>query len=339
VNESVAFIPSKKKNNWIVAFVKMAATILIFALLFRQTSFRDLESKVREVDFDLLCICITMLFLLNLSVATRWRIVLRHFGAISKLTSLWRFTMIGAFFNQFLPSGMGGDIFRIWYAQESSVPLGKAVASVVVDRVLGFMGLFLFIAVGVPYILVTTQSEAARTPMFIMAALLLSSIAIFIRLDLLSRALYKFVFFRKWIGESDRMARLQHGAETCVANTRSLLRKWPDGLFVLIFSVINQTTLGLVVFILARALGDRLDLFAALFVFPFVLLLSMLPISLAGWGVRESAMVVVFALVGMPRDIALGVSILFGICQLLSALPGACLWLLRYPLLTKKIEN
>jgi uncharacterized membrane protein YbhN (UPF0104 family) len=72
-------------------------------------------------------------------------------------------------------------------------------------------------------------------------------------------------------------------------------------------------------------MGDHLDFFAAVVVFPFVLLLSMIPISLAGWGLREGAMFVVFALLGMPSEIALGVSILFGTWLLLSSLPGACL--------------
>jgi len=328
-----------QKNSWIRPLVKIVFTIFVLAFLFRKTSLHELASKISEVDGRLVCVSIMVLFLLNLNVAIRWRIILRHFGVIRPLLSLWRFTMIGAFFNQFLPSGMGGDIFRIWYVQGSGVPFGRAVACVVVDRVIGLLGLFIVLAIGVPYLLATTQNEAVQTLILILVAFMAGAIAVFLRLDLVSRALCKFAYFCKWDRESGRLASLLNGAETCAANTRSLLRAWPDGFVTLTLSVINQTALGLLVFMLARGAGNQLELFAALFVFPFVLLFSMLPISVAGWGVRESAMVVAFSEIGMPMDIALGVSILFGICLIISTLPGACLWLLRYPRLTKQIDN
>jgi hypothetical protein len=53
----------------------------------------------------------------------------------------------------------------------------------------------------------------------------------------------------------------------------------------------------------------------------------MLPISFAGWGLREGAMVVAFRLAGVPAEAALGASILFGLCLLASSLPGAVIWL------------
>jgi hypothetical protein len=67
---------------------------------------------------------------------------------------------------------------------------------------------------------------------------------------------------------------------------------------------------------------------AAVFLFPPVLLLSMIPISLAGWGVREGAMVVVFSLAGLQAEASLSLSVLFGACMFVSGLPGGFMWLL-----------
>ena len=89
--------------------------------------------------------------------------------------------------------------------------------------------------------------------------------------------------------------------------------------------------LGLVVFLLAQALGSRVELLSVMVIFPFVLLLSMLPISLAGWGVREGAMVMFFGLIGLSAKISLSASLLFGICMFLAALPGGVLWLIYRP--------
>ena len=62
--------------------------------------------------------------------------------------------------------------------------------------------------------------------------------------------------------------------------------------------------------------------------FPPALLVTTLPISIAGWGVRELAMVAVFALVGVPADGASVLSILFGLLDALISLPGGVLWVL-----------
>jgi uncharacterized membrane protein YbhN (UPF0104 family) len=54
----------------------------------------------------------------------------------------------------------------------------------------------------------------------------------------------------------------------------------------------------------------------------------MIPISLAGWGVREGAMVIVFSLAGLQTEASLSLSVLFGACMFVSGLPGGVLWLL-----------
>jgi uncharacterized protein (TIRG00374 family) len=339
MNYFLSILDCYKKSNLIKTIIKIAATILVFTLLFRQISFYDLASKVCQVDFGLLFTCITSLFLLNLSITIRWRIILRHFGANKPIASLWRFTLIGAFFNQFLPTGMGGDLFRIGYVHASGVPLLTAAASVVVDRIIGFLSLFIVLTIGAPYLLAIAQSGSVLTTLLILVCLMAAVISVFIRFDQISRALSKIPFLSKWVYSLGHFARLHERIEQCAADTRSLLRNWPDGFIVLLISLVNQTILGLVVFLLTRAMGYHLDLFAAVVVFPFVLLLSMIPISLAGWGLREGAMVVVFALLGMPREIALGVSILFGICLFLSSLPGACLWLVGHRYVTAKVGS
>ena len=318
----------KKYRRSISILFKLVVAILIFTFIFRQTSPTELLSKIDQIDLLTIYFCIGMMFLLNFNIAIRWQIILRHFGVNRSISCLWRFTMIGAFFNQFLPTGMGGDIFRIGYVRVSSVSLLIAVNSVVIDRIIGFFGLFILFVFGVPYLLVMALSGSLLNSLLILVGLLAVATSLFIRIDLLTRGLCKFPYFNKWRCSQGYLPRLLINVEQCSADVRSLLIKWPDGSIVLLLSLVNQTILGLVVFLFARAMGDHLDFFAAVVVFPFVLLLSMIPISLAGWGLREGSMVLVFSLLGMPREIALAVSLLFGACLLFSAMPGALLWLL-----------
>ena len=340
MNESLEAIEPERKHRFrFLALVKIAVAIFIFTYLFSQTSPLELLSLINRIDLANVCICIAVLFWLNLSIAIRWRFILRHFGKELQIASLWRFTMIGAFFNQFLPTGMGGDLFRIGYVRKSGVPLITAVTSVVVDRIIGFLSLFILVGIGAPYLFTITHRGAVTTTLLFLLSLLATAIFLFIRFDLLYRALSNLPYIKKSDSSQGFFAHFIKSIDQCAEDTRSLLRKWPDGFIVIFLSFANQTMLGLVVFLLARGLGGHLELIDAVVVFPFVLLLSMIPISLAGWGLRETAMVVVFGLRGMPKEIALGVSVLFGICLILSALPGAFLWLVAHYDGSKRLDD
>jgi hypothetical protein len=59
---------------------------------------------------------------------------------------------------------------------------------------------------------------------------------------------------------------------------------------------------------------------------PPVILVTVVPISIAGWGVREGAMVVAFGFIGVPANAAFAVSVLFGLTLAAASLPGSLLW-------------
>jgi len=108
-----------------------------------------------------------------------------------------------------------------------------------------------------------------------------------------------------------------------------LIINYTDGLLIVFLSTVNQLCLGLVVFLISKAIGSYIDLLSVLCAFPLVILISALPFSFAGWGLREGAMVVVFASLGVPKETSLVISIVFGVSLFLSSLVGAGLWLIR----------
>ncbi len=76
-----------------------------------------------------------------------------------------------------------------------------------------------------------------------------------------------------------------------------------------------------------RALSVEVSILDCLVLIPPVILFMTLPISIAGWGVREGAMVGAFAFVGILEGDAFVVSVLFGLINIIFALPGGLLWL------------
>jgi hypothetical protein len=64
-------------------------------------------------------------------------------------------------------------------------------------------------------------------------------------------------------------------------------------------------------------------------ILPAVLLLTSLPISFAGWGLREGAMIIALGVYGVPQETALALSLVYGIAHLVSAIPGLALWIIE----------
>src|SRR5262249_1096520 len=98
---------------------------------------------------------------------------------------------------------------------------------------------------------------------------------------------------------------------------------------VLAFGVAGSVGFCAVAYQLARALGIELSFAECLLLFPPVMLASAIPVSVAGWGVREGAMVVAFGFARVPAADAFAISVLFGLLAIVMSLPGVVFWLAR----------
>ena len=79
----------------------------------------------------------------------------------------------------------------------------------------------------------------------------------------------------------------------------------------------------------ASGMGIALDPGVALVIVPAVMLVSMAPVTFAGWGLREGAMIVGLGLAGVSASDALATSVAFGLLLVVLGVPGAALWLAR----------
>lgn len=308
----------------LTAVLKGSITLALFAILLSRTSIEGILQKTGSVGSLVLLAAGTLLFCLLPTTAVRWQLVLKSLGAPLGLAEIFRYTLIGGFFNQLLPSGMGGDVLRAWYAKSADVPLVKAVASVVVDRLLAVMALLLIVVAGIPFAISSGLPRAALAALTIVASAFVFAVAVFVAIDRGHDRLLAF-----FASKAGTAARAVEGLLHAVRDTRRMMLTWPDGPVALGISLANHVAAGYAAYLLVVALGGQVALVSAIILFLMVLLLTMLPISFAGWGVREGAMVVAFGFAGVPAEVSLGASILYGACQLAAALPGAVVWLLN----------
>jgi hypothetical protein len=87
------------------------------------------------------------------------------------------------------------------------------------------------------------------------------------------------------------------------------------------------------------AVGSPLPLGSWIMIVPPVALIQLVPISLAGWGVREAALVVALGWFGVSAETALAISVLVGLCLILVGLPGGLIWLADWDIARRPITQ
>jgi glycosyltransferase 2 family protein len=130
----------------------------------------------------------------------------------------------------------------------------------------------------------------------------------------------------RWTANSSALRRIPRlgqvqAALRAVRPTKEMLL-----LFTLIGLGTNMTVI-ISAFLLGRELNPLMDLYSCFAILPLVSLLTFVPISIAGWGVREALMMSAFALIDVPAIDALAVSIKLGLANLALGLIGGIVWI------------
>jgi glycosyltransferase 2 family protein len=245
--------------------------------------------------------------------ALRWHVVLAAETTSPGPWTLLKIVLVGLFFNQVLPSGVGGDAVRAWRCHRLGIGVAAAIRSLVLDRVSGYLVMVVLFAAGLPVLLrVLTEPGQGYGVVLLLGVALCGLFALFL-MDYLPQRLLRF----RLIAELAALSR--EGRQLFARPARSAA-----------IVSLSAATVGLTIFgimLVANSLGVDVPFLSWLAIVPPVTLIQLVPVSLAGWGVRELGFVVVLAGFGIPAEAALAASLLLGLCLIAVGLPGGLLWL------------
>jgi uncharacterized membrane protein YbhN (UPF0104 family) len=244
--------------------------------------------------------------------ALRWRWILRQLGHSLTVGASIEAWLVGQCASQILPAVIGGDAARIIRLRRYCVPTTPAVVSVFIDRFAGFVALVVLSAITVP-LLIAYQNRLIPAEFFWVVGLSCLLVGIL----LLSL---------RWTANAAVFRRIPRLAQAQAALRQVRLTKEALLLFALVGLGTNMTVI-ISAFLLGHELNSLMDLYACLAILPLVNLLTFIPISVAGWGVREVLMMSAFALIDVPASDALAVSIKLGLANLALGLVGGLVWI------------
>ena len=263
---------------------------------------------------------IAVAFVLALTQAVicteRWRAVLNAIDAPLGFVVAFVIFVIGAFFSQVLPSSVGGDAVRMYKAYRAGLTVAAAVHGIVLERVATICGLAIVVAVGLPWFVSRVEPDVAAwmEPLVVLFGIgAIVGPVVLVLLERLPTSL------KRW--------RLVGWAARLGTDARLLFARPRHAAWALAWSIAGHVNLSVVVYVLSIGLGIDVDLIDCIVLVPLILLITVLPVSIAGWGVREVSMVTAFGFVGVSEESALALSVGFGLLGALAALPGGLLWL------------
>lgn len=271
------------------ALLRLAVSVSVLAVVLSRASLEALAARAANAAPSWLAAALGLALAAILLVALRWRLLAGWLGLAIPAALAVRAMFVGAFGAQVLPSVLGTDVVRGWLVAGQASRVRPVVASVMADRLVGLFALCL--------LFVAANPEARQLPP--PADAWLGPLAV--------------------LGSGGALAAFVLGCGVRF-RPRPLLASLALALLVHAVAVVAAA-------LVARAYGVQDALALWFSIIPLSLVVSSLPVSINGWGVREATIVALAAPLGVPAAEALLVSMTLGALNMLASLPGAALLL------------
>src|SRR4051812_44287384 len=140
--------PSSARRRYAMSAIKLTVSVALLAILFSRLDTSRLWAGARHASLPWLIVALAI-YALNVAASTwRWHVLLRAQDVPARRRTLFGSFLVANFFNNFLPSNIGGDVIRIRETAKAARSRTLATTVVLVDRGLGLMGLVLIAALG-----------------------------------------------------------------------------------------------------------------------------------------------------------------------------------------------
>jgi glycosyltransferase 2 family protein len=313
--ETVEVVVKRGKYYPLWFALKAAISLGLIIVVLRRVDFVTTWENSRQLSGTLIASIVIMFAAQTYVAAWRWWVILRHHHIDIGLFATVRICLIGAFFNQLLPTSFGGDVARAWYVYRSGFGRKISVISVLSDRIYGMLTLACLAIILFPVLLHFSVSGEA---LIVVGALSTGA----------SLALMAAFWLDCLPGWARRWAIIRHLGSLSAA-TRALMMDKRAVLPLLGLSFLVHAITVLAILVLLAAVAPHVNLLLCAALVPVIMLMVTVPISIAGWGVRESIMIYGLGLANVRPEAALIVSIMVGLSLAAVGLLGGVTWFIR----------
>jgi uncharacterized membrane protein YbhN (UPF0104 family) len=293
----------------ILLALKLTVTTACIVYLYRTIDLRTIATTFSSCRADVLLISLLVYWGAQICVCLRCQLILQNVGAALPLTKILSAHFIGLWFSQILPGTVGGDVTKALILGRDT-GLSRATRAILLDRIAGLLILLETVLLMAPLYDARFHIGPWPTLAGLFGGILLLTLCV-----LLGK------YHDHFAARAGLLFRLAEDAS-------QLFRRavWRTQLWT---SITGHFLVIAVYGLIGYSLDIRIESMAILLITPLLFLVTMLPVSLAGWGIRELSAVWLFGLAGVNADDSIAVSLAFGFFMLLASLPGLVLFLAR----------
>jgi glycosyltransferase 2 family protein len=319
VNKVTAARPLGSGRTRLLLAAKIIVSLSLLVWILSRAGLPEIFAAIRTADPRLLLAAYSLDIVGLLISVSRWEVLLRAQGTAPRRSFLLKSSLVAVFFNNLLPSTVGGDASRAYdcYRQVG----GRAMSSVLVDRLFGLLALVAFALFSLPF---ATQL-ASHVPLLALwlgggvAGLLLVLWGIFAE--------------RSWSASQSLLAKLPARLGSALGLVRDAFQayqgKWKTLVQAFALSVLLQANVVLYFVLVAWALNLGVPAFHFFLIVPLALFVMMLPISINGIGLRENTLAAMLAWYSVSTVDAVAFAWLAYLGNLLIGLLGGVVYALR----------
>jgi len=301
-----------------IALLKTVVTLLLFYLLFRKVDFNQFAATLRSARLDILVLGFLAIWLGHYMCIFRWRMLMKPLMPVLPFGRLFVIYFIGLFFNLIFPTVVGGDVVKFYYAGRPSKRYAQSFAATFLDRDAGMFAMMIIACIATIVHPVTIPGIPIGVIVWgTSAGFLVANILIF------APSLHRVV---TRILQKTRLSRISVKIDALSDAFQIMGRHWFVLINSLVISLVNQLLVILIIWVIAQGLGINISILYFLVFVPVITLISMIPISLNGMGLREYGFVSLFGAIGLPVASCMALGLLSSAVLILSSLPGGVLY-------------
>lgn len=294
-------------KNRRIFFLKIIITIGLLSFFLHKTDLSQLTDSLLGISLYMIFVNV-LLYLISIAIASyKWELLIPDYS----LLFLMKYNLIGAYYSLVLPGQISGEVVKSYMLSKDGSEPHKIIASVFVDKVTGLISLMLIGVLGVKLSSQTIPKEV--TCYMLIFLVLFITILIVIRLKIIYKTTVKITNY---------FAVKLPVTQSFFDHVVQFIDEWniySKKVFVLIISVLVGILFHvfaiLINYLLARELGIEVSYFDWCWIYGLLSIVLLLPISIAGIGIREGTLISILGLFGVSIEKAMAFSIaLTGLC-------------------------
>jgi len=310
----------KKK---LVASGKCLLGLGLIIFLLSRVDLKALLNILVSVNLFYLAIVLILSHLSIFLSTVKWKYLLENLDIHGGLSRLFGLYLVGTFFNNFLPTMVGGDLMRSYALCREAKDHSSVIAATFMERLLGMAALVTLL----PLILYQ-QAAIGRYPLlkyFVVIVILCFTGSVFLIFQKtnLFRNIKKRV--NTWLAKIVMLTeKIQHRVHLFLQFKKTLLLSY--GISIVFYFTVSGAT-----WAATRSVGIEVDYFYILAIVPVVLLVASIPVSLNGLGITEAGYVIFLGLLGVPAVDALAAALILRGRVLFTAIIGGIIFMFYRP--------